>query len=65
MRQRKHSKEKYYAVYQGDKFLYLGTKKECAEYFGVKRETITFWISPAHHKRAKNTGRLAIVVEED
>lgn len=58
-------KERYYAVYQGDKFLYLGTKDECAKYFGVKRETITYWISPANHKRVKNKGKIAIVVEED
>lgn len=58
-------KDKYYAVYQGDQFLYLGTKKECAKYFGVKESTIYFWSMPAQHKRAKNTGRLAIVVEED
>ena len=63
--QKKLIKEKYYAVYQGDEFLCMGTKKECAKYLGVKETTIYFLSMPAQHKRVKNTGRIAIVVEED
>jgi len=45
--------------------LYLGTKKECAAYFGVKESTISFWSTPVQQRRKKKEGRLAIVVEED
>lgn len=59
--------KRFFAVYKGDEFICMGNRKECAEYLGVKPNTITFWSSPAHKRRTahkKNT-YLAIVVEED
>lgn len=40
-----------YALYRGDVFLYVGSLAECAEWLGVKTNTIDFMSSPAHHKR--------------
>lgn len=45
------NKEKYYALYRGEKFLGIGTKKELAELLGVKVETISFYSTPAYKKR--------------
>ena len=45
------NKEKIYALYRGEKFLAIGTKKELAELFNVKVETISFYGTPAYKKR--------------
>lgn len=60
-------KKKYYAIYKGDEFICMGYKEECAEYLGVKPNTITFWTAPSYKKRAahRKNPMLAIVVEED
>lgn len=44
-------KEKWYAIYKGDTFIVQGTKKECAEYLGVKETTIKFMTTPTYKKR--------------
>lgn len=66
------SKKKIYAVYKGDKFLYVGTAKECAEYFQVDIETVYWWKSLANRRRAnknkirrESKRKIAIVLEED
>lgn len=59
---------KYYALYKGDKFLIVGTKKELAEYLGVKVKTISFYSSEVWKKRRKynfDNCYLVIEVEED
>lgn len=52
----------------GDKFLFAGTRKECAEHFKVKPETVTFWATPTNQKRIDNrnggNGKIAIRLEE-
>ena len=55
---------KTYALYWGDKFLALGTKKELADYLGVKEKTITFYASEVWKKRRNyNFERCYIVIE--
>lgn len=44
------NREKNYALYRGEKFLGIGTKKELAELLGVKVETISFYGTPAYKK---------------
>jgi hypothetical protein len=39
------------AVYKGDTFLTLGTVKECADYLGMKEETLKFYLTPTYRKR--------------
>lgn len=53
-----------YAIYKGDEFLDLGTTEEMAKKFNVKKETITFWASPAHKKRVKNKGKVAVRIDD-
>ncbi len=43
---------KEFAIYKGDKQLFVGTIEECMKYFGVKRRTVQFWACPANIKRA-------------
>lgn len=45
---------KWYALYKGDKFLFVGTRKELAEYLGVDEKTIYFYSSPVYKRRKKN-----------
>lgn len=52
-----------YAIYKGDKFLFIGTKKECAEYLKVKERSISFYMSPAYRKRGlEDYGNRIIVI---
>ena len=46
-------KECVYALYKGDKFITEGTKREIAEYTGLKVDTLTFYGTPAYLKRVK------------
>ena len=65
-------KYKEYAIYKGDKFLYMGTVKECANHFNVEERTIYFYATEAHKKRVSGTRKngkdkntlIAIVVED-
>lgn len=45
------NKEKIYALYRGEKFIAIGTKKELAELLNVKVETISFYATPVYKKR--------------
>ena len=45
------NREKIYALYRGEKFIAIGTKKELAELLNVKVETISFYATPAYKKR--------------
>lgn len=39
------------AVYKGEEELCMGTIEECAAELGVKRETITFYMTPTYKNR--------------
>lgn len=45
------NKEKIYALYRGEKFLGVGTKKELAELLNVKVKTVSFYATPSYKKR--------------
>ena len=58
------NKEKIYALYRGEKFLGIGTKKELAELLNVKVETISFYGTLAHKKRTSSEkGRRLVVLD--
>ena len=52
-----------YVVYKGDDIICHGTKKECAEYLGLKERTIDFISTPARKKRDKGNGLIAEKVD--
>lgn len=60
-----------YAVYKGDEIIAIGTRKELAKKFNVKRETVRFWSTPANIRRIENRrggnsqGKLAIKIEDE
>lgn len=55
---------KTYALYWGDKFLIVGSRKELAEYLGVKEKTISFYASETWKKRRNyNYDKCYIVIE--
>ena len=58
-------KEKVYALYQGDKFITVGTVKEIANELGIKEETVRFYSSPAAKRRNTGNGRILVKIEED
>ncbi|KIP24240.1 transcriptional regulator [Bacillus thuringiensis] len=57
---------KEFIVYKGETFICAGTAKECAEYMGVKPETVKFYARPAYKKRvaARKNARNYMIVEE-
>ena len=59
------SKERVYAIYKGDEFVTLGTKKECAEYLGVNPSTISFMATPTHRNRNTGGQRMEAILLED
>ena len=44
--------KKEYAIYKGEKQIFVGTIEEVMRHFNVKRETVYFWACPANIKRA-------------
>lgn len=54
-----------YALYHGDKFIDLGTKKYLADLLGVSINTISYYMTPSHRKRSNNQGYIVIKVEDD
>ncbi|KPJ21806.1 hypothetical protein [Streptococcus phocae] len=59
-------KQRVYAIYKGDKFIDVGTKREIADQLGITPNSVTFLASPSHKKRSPND-RFAIFIgyEED
>jgi hypothetical protein len=61
-------KENIYAIYKGDDFVYMGTKKECAEHLGVMPRTICFYTTPTYRSRFKDnedSQRIVVLKVED
>ncbi|MFC6402288.1 hypothetical protein ACFP67_10790 [Mammaliicoccus sciuri] len=52
-----------YVIYKGDDIICHGTKRECAEYLGVKEQTIDFLATPIRKKRDKGNGLIAEKVD--
>lgn len=54
-----------YALYKGEEFIDLGTKKYLATILGVKEQTISFYLSPTYRKRTtEKNGYRVIKIEE-
>lgn len=59
------NKEKEFALYKGDKLLFIGTKKQLAKEKKVKVETISFFGSPTYRKRTSEEKGIRLVRLED
>lgn len=59
MRKRKSRDE--YALYKGDRIIAIGTADELAQRQGVTAETIRYYSTPAHCRRASGTNRFIAV----
>ena len=55
-------KRKTYALYNGDTFIDLGSRKHIAELLGVKERTVDFYTSPVWRRRHKTEGEGIIVI---
>lgn len=57
------------AVYKGDEFVCMGTIKECAEFMGVKKDTIRYYLRPAYSKkiakRKKSPNAITVIKLDD
>lgn len=57
---------KIYALYKGDELLEIGTKKELAEKFGVKTETIGYYSTPTYQRRTNpDKARRLVALDEE
>jgi len=54
-------KEKVWAVYRGDEFIFEGTTSECADHLGLSVKTIRFYSTPAYMQRPKNENSIVLV----
>lgn len=59
------SKENIYAVYKGDEFIDLGTKKELAKKLNLKPSSVHFLSTPTYRKRIKDISNSLIVIRID
>ncbi|MGT2729453.1 hypothetical protein ACVRWQ_05915 [Streptococcus phocae subsp. salmonis] len=57
-------KQRVYAIYKGDKFIDVGTKREIAERLGITPNSVAFLASPSHKKRSPND-RFAVFIGYD
>ena len=58
--------QKEYALYKGDQFIDLGTRKYLAELLGVTEQTIYFYSTPTYKKRGgENNNRYVVIEIED
>lgn len=60
--------KKIYALYKGDKFISVGTKREISEELNISMKTLDFYHSPSALHRNKNNynnSRILIEIEED
>lgn len=58
-------KPKYYALYKGDEFIDLGTKKYLADLLNVTIETLNFYMSKTYRKRNKKGNCYIVIRIED
>jgi hypothetical protein len=66
LEERGMKKEKEYALYKGDTFVDLGTRKYLAELLGVTEKTIYFYTTPTYKKRGReNDNRYVVIKIED
>lgn len=56
------NKENIYALYRGEKFLAIGTKKELAELLNVKVETVSSYATPSYKKRINEAKSRRVVL---
>lgn len=56
------NREKNYALYRGEKFLGIGTKKELAELLNVKVKTVSFYATPSYKKRTNEAKSRRLVL---
>ena len=54
-----------YALYKGDEFINLGSKKILAKFIGVKESTITFYATPTYKKRGLENRYIVIKLKEE
>ena len=50
-----------YAVYKGDKFIDLGTKRELAERMHVRPDFIAYLATPSNKKRIRKDNALIVI----
>ena len=54
---------KTYALYKGDNFIDLGSRKHIAELLGVTENTVEFYTSPVWRRRKKDESKGIIVIK--
>ena len=58
-------KEKIYALYKGDDYIDMGTRKYLSELLNVNEQTIYFYSTPTYQNRGGDNRYVVIEVEDD
>ncbi|WP_404427283.1 hypothetical protein LG296_01565 [Ureibacillus chungkukjangi] len=62
---KRHFNNRIYALYRGEEYLTDGTQKELAQYLGVKRKTIQFYMTPSWLKRTSENALRVIALDDE
>lgn len=52
-----------FILYEGDELKFTGTQQECADYWGVKINTINYYAAESYHKRIKDKPHMKMAVK--
>jgi len=56
-------KNRVFAVYKGDSFIFMGHPEECANELGVSVNTINFYTKPVYKRRIENNRNATRLVD--
>ncbi|HWL13681.1 MAG TPA: hypothetical protein VNQ57_11875 [Ureibacillus sp.] len=62
---KRHFNNRIYALYRGDEYLADGTQEELAQYLGVKRKTIQYYLTPSWLKRSSEKALRVIAFDDE
>lgn len=54
------TRKREFALYKGENFIRFGTKKQLAEFLGVKERTICFYRPPTYVSRTEGRGLVVV-----
>ena len=54
-----------YALYKGDEFIMIGTRRQLAERLGVSEDSVQYYMTPTYKKRRKTDNCIVVFRLDD